>query len=62
MRGCWVGGVVGGGRSAGEAGGSMSTVAGMFGAWLKDALAVEFGSSRGSKEKDAVLSAIAKMP
>lgn len=36
----------------GEAVGIISTVAGIFGACLKDAYAFEFGSSRGSKEKD----------
>lgn len=46
----------------GEAVGIISTVAGIFGACLKDAFAFEFGSSRGSKEKDALLGQIAKMP
>lgn len=36
----------------GEAVGIISTVAGIFGACLKDAYAFEFGSSRGSKNKD----------
>lgn len=36
----------------GEAVGIISTVAGIFGSCLKDAYAFEFGSSRGSKEKD----------
>lgn len=36
----------------GEAVGIISTVAGIFGACLKDAYAFEFGSSRGSKDKD----------
>lgn len=36
----------------GEVVGIISTVAGMFGACLKDAYSFEFGSSRGSKEKD----------
>ena len=39
----------------GEAVGIISTIAGIFGACLKDAYAFEFGSSRGSKEKDAAL-------
>lgn len=39
----------------GEAVGIISTVAGIFGACLKDAYAFEFGSSRGSKDKDALL-------
>jgi hypothetical protein len=36
----------------GEAVGILSMIAGIFGACLKDAYAFEFGSSRGSKEKD----------
>lgn len=36
----------------GEAVGIISTIAGIFGACLKDAYAFEFGSSRGSKDKD----------
>lgn len=36
----------------GEAVGIISTVAGIFGSCLKDAYNFEFGSSRGSKEKD----------
>ena len=36
----------------GEAVGIISTVAGIFGSCLKDAYAFEFGSSRGSKNKD----------
>ncbi|MGN6671068.1 MAG: hypothetical protein ACTHJ4_05980 [Candidatus Nucleicultricaceae bacterium] len=36
----------------GEAVGIISTIAGIFGSCLKDAYAFEFGSSRGSKEKD----------
>ena len=39
----------------GEVVGIVSTVAGIFGACLRDAHQFEFGSSRGSKEKDAVL-------
>jgi hypothetical protein len=39
----------------GEAVGIISTVAGIFGACLRDAFQFEFGSSRGSKEKDAAL-------
>lgn len=42
----------------GEAVGIISTVAGIFGACLKDAYAFEFGSSRGSKEKDSTVAAI----
>ena len=40
------------GHLAGEAVGIISTIAGIFGACLKDAYAFEFGSSRGSKNKD----------
>lgn len=36
----------------GEVVGIISTVSGIFGACLKDAYSFEFGSSRGSKEKD----------
>eukprot|EP00210_Caulerpa_lentillifera_P008739 g8335.t1 len=36
----------------GEAVGIISTIAGIFGSCLKDAYAFEFGSSRGSKDKD----------
>lgn len=39
----------------GEAVGIISTVAGIFGACLKDAYAFEFGSSRGSKMKDSTV-------
>jgi len=39
----------------GEAVGIISTVAGIAGACLKDAFQFEFGSSRGSKEKDALM-------
>lgn len=42
----------------GEAVGIISTIAGIFGACLKDAYAFEFGSSRGSKLKDSKLSAL----
>lgn len=41
----------------GEAVGIISTIAGIFGACLKDAYAFEFGSSRGSKEKDSTVAA-----
>lgn len=40
----------------GEAVGIVSTIAGIFGACLKDAYAFEFGSSRGSREKDRQVS------
>lgn len=39
----------------GEAVGIISTIAGIFGSCLKDAYAFEFGSSRGSKQKDSEL-------
>lgn len=42
----------------GEAVGIISTVAGIFGACLKDAYAFEFGSSRGSKDKDLAMATI----
>jgi hypothetical protein len=42
----------------GEAVGIISTIAGIFGACLKDAYNFEFGSSRGSKEKDMTVAAI----
>lgn len=44
----------------GEAVGIISTIAGIFGSCLKDAFSFEFGSSRGSKEKDDVLGQIAR--
>lgn len=46
----------------GEVVGILSMIAGIFGACLKDAYAFEFGSSRGSKEKDAIIGDIARMP
>ncbi len=42
----------------GEAVGIISTIAGIFGACLKDAYAFEFGSSRGSKEKDSTVASL----
>lgn len=42
----------------GEAVGIISTIAGIFGACLKDAYAFEFGSSRGSKIKDTTVASI----
>jgi hypothetical protein len=42
----------------GEAVGIISTIAGIFGACLKDAYTFEFGSSRGSKEKDNAVAAM----
>lgn len=42
----------------GEAVGIISTIAGIFGACLKDAYTFEFGSSRGSKEKDNTVAAM----
>lgn len=43
------------GALPGEAVGIISTIAGIFGSCLKDAYAFEFGSSRGSKNKDMAL-------
>lgn len=40
---------------SGEVVGIVSTIAGIFGSCLKDAYAFEFGSSRGSKEKETHL-------
>ena len=40
----------------GEVVGIISTISGIFGACLKDAYSFEFGSSRGSKEKDEKIS------
>ncbi len=37
----------------GEAVGIISTIAGIFGSCIKDSYAFEFGSSRGSKQKDS---------
>ncbi len=42
----------------GEAVGIISTIAGIFGSCLKDAYNFEFGSSRGSKEKDLTVANI----
>lgn len=42
----------------GEAVGIISTIAGIFGACLKDAYAFEFGSSRGSRQKDETMAAM----
>lgn len=42
----------------GEAVGIISTIAGIFGSCLKDAYTFEFGSSRGSKEKDLTVASI----
>lgn len=41
----------------GEAVGIISTIGGIFGACLRDAFQFEFGSSRGSRDKDAMLMA-----
>lgn len=46
------------GELPGEAVGIISTIAGIFGSCLKDAYAFEFGSSRGSKEKDSAVAAL----
>jgi hypothetical protein len=42
----------------GEVVGIISTIAGIFGACLKDAYTFEFGSSRGSKQKDDTVAAL----
>lgn len=42
----------------GEAVGIISTISGIFGACLKDAYAFEFGSSRGSRQKDETMAAM----
>lgn len=44
----------------GEVTGIISTIAGIFGACLKDAYTFEFGSSRGSKEKDFAVQELLK--
>lgn len=44
----------------GEAVGIISTIAGIFGSCLKDAYAFEFGSSKGSKDKDQILATLVK--
>lgn len=44
----------------GEAVGIISTVAGIFGACLRDAFQFEFGSSRGSREKDQVIATLGR--
>ncbi len=46
------------GELPGEAVGIISTIAGIFGACLKDAYAFEFGSSRGSKDKDSTVATL----
>jgi uncharacterized membrane protein YeaQ/YmgE (transglycosylase-associated protein family) len=43
-----------------EAVGIISTIAGLFGACLKDAFSFEFGSSRSSMNKDATISNLSK--
>jgi hypothetical protein len=43
------------GQIPGEVVGIVSTIAGLFGACLRDAFQFEFGSSRGSKEKDGAM-------
>lgn len=48
------------GTIPGEAVGIIATVAGVFGSCLKDAYGFEFGSSRGSKEKDQLFSDLMK--
>lgn len=50
------------GQIPGEAVGVISTVAGIAGACLRDAFQFEFGSSRGSRDKDALLAQRAAGP
>jgi len=45
-------------KASGEAMGVISTIAGVLGGCLKDVYAFEFGSSRGSKEKDDTVAAL----
>lgn len=47
-----------GDRMPGEAVGIISTISGIFGSCLKDSYTFEFGSSRGSKEKDSTVAAL----
>ncbi|HEX5362388.1 MAG TPA: hypothetical protein VFW49_15080 [Fluviicoccus sp.] len=44
----------------GEVVGILSTIAGIFGACLKDYFAFEFGSSRSSRQKDEIISQLTK--
>lgn len=44
----------------GEVVGILSTIAGIFGACLKDYFAFEFGSSRSSRQKDEIISQLSK--
>lgn len=44
----------------GEAVGIISTIAGIFGACLRDAFQFEFGSSRSSRDKDATIASLSK--
>lgn len=48
------------GSLPGEAVGIISTIAGIFGSCLKDAYTFEFGSSRGSREKDSLVAMLRK--
>jgi len=48
------------GSLPGEAVGIISTIAGIFGSCLKDAYTFEFGSSRGSREKDSLVAMMRK--
>ena len=50
------------GHLPGEAVGIISTIAGIFGSCLKDAYAFEFGSSRGSKNKDIAVLMNSRLP
>lgn len=46
----------------GEVVGIISTIAGLFGACLRDAFQFEFGSSRGSREKDELFAQLGARP
>lgn len=59
LTGCLVCLIVLQGKLPGEATGIISTIAGIFGACLKDAYGFEFGSSRGSQMKD--MAALARL-
>jgi len=48
------------GQLPGEAVGIISTIAGIFDSCLKDAYTFEFGSSRGSREKDSFAAILQK--
>jgi hypothetical protein len=49
------------GQIPGEVVGIVATIAGIFGACLRDAFQFEFGSSRGSKDKDDVIASFTRL-